>query len=205
MMLKSFGDGRPADDRLVSMRGSGNVRKRITAAVVKAGVKPWPRMFQALRASCEQEWAMTAPQYAVSLWIGHSITVSGKHYANNVPDEVFDRLVGVGDSVRQFAQQGVEPLRNDPQTKKPAEAGFCVTSQALALYRKYFRDNDLEAEGIEPSSRDVPNGSLYMHSRCFNLDAGDGHRQSSPASSLLCLARGPKAESASQPAVLQPA
>ena len=28
----------------------------------------------------------------------------------------------------------------------------------------------MEAEGIEPSSRDVPNGGLYMHSRCFDLD-----------------------------------
>jgi hypothetical protein len=34
---------------------------------------------------------MTFPQFAVSLWIGHSITVSGRHYANAVPDELFDR------------------------------------------------------------------------------------------------------------------
>jgi hypothetical protein len=34
---------------------------------------------------------MTFPQYAVSKWIGHSITVSGKHYANAVPDELFAR------------------------------------------------------------------------------------------------------------------
>ena len=32
---------------------------------------------------------MTFPQYAVSKWIGHSITVSGKHYANDVPIELF--------------------------------------------------------------------------------------------------------------------
>jgi hypothetical protein len=34
---------------------------------------------------------MQFPQFAVSYWIGHSITVSGKHYANNVPDELFRR------------------------------------------------------------------------------------------------------------------
>jgi len=43
--------------------------------------------------------------------------------------------------------------------------------------------------------RDVPNGGLYMLSRCFDLDAGGGHRQSLPASSPLYLATGPKAES----------
>jgi hypothetical protein len=37
---------------------------------------------------------MSFPQYAVSKWIGHSITVSGRHYANAVPDELFDRAAG---------------------------------------------------------------------------------------------------------------
>ncbi len=34
---------------------------------------------------------MTFPQLAVSRRIGHSITISGKHYANAVPDELFER------------------------------------------------------------------------------------------------------------------
>jgi len=59
----------------------------------------------------------------------------------------------------------------------------------------------MEAEGIEPSSRDNSNGGLYMHSRCFNLDRGNGHRHSSPQSSRLFLACRPTTESANQPAV----
>lgn len=34
---------------------------------------------------------MGFPQHAVSKWIGHSITVSGRHDANDVPDELSDR------------------------------------------------------------------------------------------------------------------
>ena len=34
---------------------------------------------------------MTFPQLAVSRRIGHSITISLKHYANAVPDELFER------------------------------------------------------------------------------------------------------------------
>lgn len=34
---------------------------------------------------------MHFPQYAVSKWIGHSIVVSGRHYVNAVPDELYDR------------------------------------------------------------------------------------------------------------------
>lgn len=104
---------------LVTMRGSGHVRGVVAAAIKAAGVEPWPRMFQACRASCEQEWAMTYPQYAVSRWIGHSMAVSDKHYANNVPDELFDRATGV----RRGVQQIEENPGNAPQTKNPAGAG----------------------------------------------------------------------------------
>jgi len=47
---------------------------------------------------------MTFPQYAVSKWIGHSITVSGRHYANAVPDELFDRAANVAVSAQRNAQ-----------------------------------------------------------------------------------------------------
>ncbi len=72
----------------------------------RVGIKPWGDMFQTLRRSCEIEWAQVHPQYAVSRWIGHSITVSGKHYVNNVPDELFDRVSGA----QQKAQQSVAEM-----------------------------------------------------------------------------------------------
>jgi len=34
---------------------------------------------------------MSFPQFAVSKWIGHGIVVSGKHYVNAVPDELFSK------------------------------------------------------------------------------------------------------------------
>jgi integrase len=77
---------------LVAIGGKGAVIRRVRAIWKQAGVEPWQRLWQTLRSSCEKEWAMTHPQFAVSKWIGHSITVSGKHYANAVPDELFDRV-----------------------------------------------------------------------------------------------------------------
>lgn len=57
---------------------------------------------------------MTFPQYAVSKWIGHSITVSGRHYANDVPDEVFTRAVEAG----SCAQQKVHETAGNSQKEK---------------------------------------------------------------------------------------
>lgn len=81
---------------LVTIGGKGAVIRRVRRIWAAAGVEPWARLWQTLRSSCEKEWAMTFPQYAVSKWIGHSITISGKHYANSVPDELFDRAANVG-------------------------------------------------------------------------------------------------------------
>ena len=67
------------------------VYETIGAAVRRANVEPWPALWQTLRDSCERRWAMVHPQVAVSRWIGHSIAVSGRHYANRVPDELFAR------------------------------------------------------------------------------------------------------------------
>ena len=61
---------------------------------------------------------MIFPQYAVSKWIGHSIAVSGKHYANDVPDELFDK------ATQKAKQQAAEVPGNGKQMKKPSEEGF---------------------------------------------------------------------------------
>ena len=42
-------------------------------------------------------------QFAVSGWMGHSMTVSSRHYANNVPDELFARGAGLGDGAESRA------------------------------------------------------------------------------------------------------
>jgi hypothetical protein len=58
---------------------------------------------------------MTFPQYAVSKWIGHSTTVSGRHYANDVPDEMFEKASG------GYRKPGVRRIVRRRRTK-PYEA-----------------------------------------------------------------------------------
>lgn len=80
----------------------------------------------------EKEWAMTFPQYAISKWVGHSITVLGEHYANDVPDELFDRAAEAlkSEAVQNPAQQsaasprtaspGPDPVASQRMHKSPA-------------------------------------------------------------------------------------
>ncbi len=48
-----------------------------------------------MRRSCEVEWARLHPPFAVSQWIGHSITVSGKHEESSVPGDLFNKVAGI--------------------------------------------------------------------------------------------------------------
>jgi len=70
---------------------------------------------------------MTFPQYAVSKWIGHSIQVSGRHYANSVPDELFEK------AAQKAAQQPSEMPFNGPQMEKPSEEGISHMSATGSL------------------------------------------------------------------------
>ena len=97
ILQDAFDAAAEGQERVVTLRAGGQLHRRLEAIARAAGVEPWPRAFQTLRSSCEKEWAMEFPQYAVSKWIGHSITISGKHYANDVPVELLDRAAGVGE------------------------------------------------------------------------------------------------------------
>ncbi len=89
-ILQDAFDAAPeGQERIVTLGRGGFLQKTMAAIVKRAEVEPWDRLWQTCRSSCERELAMVFPQYAVSRWIGHSITVSGKHYANAVPEELF--------------------------------------------------------------------------------------------------------------------
>lgn len=100
LLLDRFAECGEGEPHLVTIRGQGRIMKTVRAVCARAGVDLWSRLWQTLRQSCEKEWAMTFPQYAVSKWIGHSITVSGRHYANDVPDELFRQAAGMAPEQR---------------------------------------------------------------------------------------------------------
>ena len=125
LLQKRYDDLSEGESRLVAIRGQGNMMRWVRKIAAAAGVELWDRLWQTLRSSCEKEWAMTFPQYAVSKWIGHSITVSGKHYANSVPDELFDRA----------AQNAAQQDAVESRTTSHPEKGTPPESQEIASCR----------------------------------------------------------------------
>ncbi len=94
LLQEAFDAAQVGQEQVVPLSRAGNVRRRVERAIRLSGVKPWANLWQTLRSSCEKQWASEQlPQAWVSRWIGHSLTVSGKHYlSGDAPDEAFDRV-----------------------------------------------------------------------------------------------------------------
>ena len=70
------------------------VRKDLLRVMRRLGIKPWPRLFHNLRASCETDLIRAGySAHVAAAWLGHSPGVAVKHYLS-VPEEDFQRAAG---------------------------------------------------------------------------------------------------------------
>ncbi|MDP6720165.1 MAG: tyrosine-type recombinase/integrase [Pirellulaceae bacterium] len=91
LLLDAFDDALPGEDNVVPTRlvRRNNLELRLKAAIRRAGLQPWAKPYQVLRSNRETDWAQRYPQYVVSAWMGHNMSVSEKHYLQ-VPAELYD-------------------------------------------------------------------------------------------------------------------
>ena len=89
MLLQGF-EKAAEGQKLVCDVSTACLWRNFTVIRKHAGLPAWKDAFQVLRRNCETDWAQSFPQYAVSVWIGHDITVSARHYLQ-VPRELYER------------------------------------------------------------------------------------------------------------------
>ncbi len=90
---------------------TANWRTTFNKIVLRAGLLPWEKPFQNLRASRETELARNNPIYHVVSWLGNSIPTAAKHYLQ-VTDSDFERAaMGNAESDALATQPEAEPVR----------------------------------------------------------------------------------------------
>jgi len=72
--------------------GNTNLRTQLHRIIKRAGLTPWPKVFQNLRSTRETELTESFPIHVVCKWIGNSTQVANKHYLQTT-DEHFARAV----------------------------------------------------------------------------------------------------------------
>lgn len=92
---------------------SASLRKPMEAAILRAGVKPWPRLFHNLRASRQTDLEQRHPSHVVCAWLGNSPAIAMKHYLR-VTDGDFERaLEGSAKCSALAAQNAAQPGEAD--------------------------------------------------------------------------------------------
>ena len=66
---------------------NANLRTQLQRIIENAGLSPWPKLFQNLRASRATELAKEHPGHVAADWLGHSTAVAVKHYWQTTDDD----------------------------------------------------------------------------------------------------------------------
>jgi integrase len=130
--------------------GSKNLRTRMEKVIKRAGLTPWPKLFQNLRSTRQTELEESFPSHVVCAWIGNSEAVARRHYLQ-VTDGHFERAVaGAPEAVQNPVQQPAETPCNASQQEDatPAFADESEGSRELASC-------SMGDEGLEPPTSTV--------------------------------------------------
>ena len=108
---------------------SVNLQTRLERIVHRAGLAPWPRLWQNLRASRETELSESHPLHVVCQWIGNTARVATAHYLQVTARDFEKALATTGtESGTQAAQHPAARFGSGRQ-----EARQALEDQGLVL------------------------------------------------------------------------
>jgi len=100
-----------------------NLRTQLERIIRKAGLTPWPKLFQNLRASRATDLATQFPAFVAAKWLGHSPVIAAKHYQQVTDDHFNDatRKSGAKAAQQEAAMGGTASQNPSPPIKNPEE------------------------------------------------------------------------------------
>jgi hypothetical protein len=98
----------PPRYRATYHRANSNLRTQLERILARAGLEPWPRLFQNLRSTRETELASEYPLHVVTYWIGNTARIAAEHYLQ-IPDEVYEK------AAQNAAHEAQKQAQHPPQ------------------------------------------------------------------------------------------
>ena len=137
----AFDQAEPGTEFVIARYRSANanLRTQLERIITRAGLVPWPKLFQNLRSTRETELAESFPLHVACAWLGNTQTVAARHYLQ-VTDEHFQQAsMAPGDEeahksgaarARGQSQQAV--CRCARAKRNPGKSGYCDTARRVA-------------------------------------------------------------------------
>jgi len=127
-----------------------NLRTQFQRYIERAGVKPWPKLWQNLRASRATELVDLFPSHVSAAWLGHTEKIADAFY-RTVTDTHFERATK---AAQNPAQQLHESARNASQVTDPANSQIMKVLE-VASGCENLREGGLGDTGLEPVTSGV--------------------------------------------------
>jgi integrase len=145
------------------LTAASNLRTTFTKIITRAGFKPWPRLFQNLRASCATDWVERYPNHVVARWLGHSPLIAATHYLQAREQHFADVVAGggnvaisengAGQGTRADDPGGVQKcVQNSVQSKAASTGSNSHTSSKTPNETANLRDS---AERRKPQQNEL--------------------------------------------------
>ena len=129
-----------------------NFRTRLTKIIRRAGLAPWPKLWQNLRSSRATELANEFPGHVAAAWLGHSTAIAQKHYWQ-VTDGDFDRAILADDS-EKAARKTAQQVRVESGGESQGISPRMKNAEKTAVSRR-FVGRSVGGEGLEPPTSTV--------------------------------------------------
>lgn len=142
---------------LTRFQGADNLRTMFQRYILRAGFKPWPKVWQNLRVSRATELADEYPGHVSAAWLGHSEKIADAFY-RQVTDEHFSRAVGGAESGARTAQNQAQQIaaekgRKSHKSNQPYKAERLT--RLPATHGDILRKCIVGGKGLEPSTSTV--------------------------------------------------
>jgi integrase len=114
--------------------------KMVSAAVARAGLTVWPKLFVNLRSTRETELVERFPVHVVTRWLGNSPNIAAKHYLQ-VTEAHYDRAASAEPQAQRKAQQKAQQsaagddeqeMNSLPETCENMDENDCCLAGATA-------------------------------------------------------------------------
>lgn len=132
---------------------SKNWRTQLRRFIKRAGLTPWPRLFQNMRASCETDLTSKFPLHVVCKWIGNSEQIAAKHYLQ-VNDSHYEQAIQETGAASQQAERDAERDRS---------AGSGIESHAEKEGVREDRRNPINCNGLRILANPCAKEKLSAH------------------------------------------
>jgi hypothetical protein len=117
-----------------------NLRTTFEKIILKAGVTPWPKLWQNLRTSGATDFARRSAAHVAAAICGHTVEIAKEHYWQ-VDDSDLDALIAIAPEAKPEAEMV-------GSSRKSSEIGIAENEKTLGNQR--FPGSRMGEEGLEP-------------------------------------------------------